>query len=69
MKVFAIVTVATEIEGRFTAVRFEKSFLQATKAQEYVSKLSSNWQETIQMGNESVACICERAVHELDVEE
>jgi len=69
MKVFAVVTVATEIEGRYTAVKFEKAFTQASKADEYVKGLSKQWREVIKQGNASIDCVCERHVHELDVEE
>lgn len=69
MKVFAVVTVATEIDGRVTVVKFEKAFAQAGKADEYVKSLAPKWREVIQQGNASIDCMCERGVHELDVEE
>jgi len=69
MKVFAVVTVATEIEGRFTAVRFEKAFISASKAENYVKDLAKTWREIVQMPQGNIDCMCERGVHELDVEE
>jgi len=69
MKIFAVVTVATEIEGRFTAVRFEKAFSSASKAESYVKDLAKTWREMVQMPQGHIDCMCERGVHELEVEE
>jgi hypothetical protein len=69
MTVFAVVTVATEIEGRFTAVRFEKAFTSARKAELYVKDLAKTWRENVPMPQGNIDCMCERGVHELQVDE
>ena len=69
MKVYAVVTVATEIEGRLTFVKFDKAFLAASSADAYVKGLTKNWREVIQADNQSIDCICERSVHEIEVDE
>jgi hypothetical protein len=69
MKVYAIVTVATEIEGRLTFVKFEKAFLSAHKAEEHMKTLNKSWREIIQAHNQSVDCMCERSVNEIEVDE
>lgn len=69
MKVFAVVTLATEIEGRLTVLRFDGAFTQVTKAEALAKLLPGSWTEVIQAENVSVNCLCQRGVYELDVEE
>ncbi len=69
MNVFAVLTVATEIEGRYTAVKFEKAFLSASKAEVYVKDLAKTWRENVAMPHGNIDCMCERSVIQLDVEE
>jgi hypothetical protein len=69
MKVFAVVTVATEIDGRFTAVKFDKAFTSARKAETHAKELAKTWRETVSMPQGNIDCMCERSVIELDVEE
>lgn len=69
MKVFAVATLATEIEGRITLLRFDGAFAQATKADALAKSLPGSWTEVIQAENVAVNCFCQRGVYELDVEE
>ena len=69
MKVYAVVTVATEIEGRLTFVKFDKAFLSANKAEEYMKTINKTWREIIQAENQSVDCMCERSINEIEVDE
>jgi hypothetical protein len=69
MKVFAIISVARQVEGEYVVVKIEKAFTQASKADEYAKTLARNYAETIQTAGGPVACVCERAVFDMDVEE
>lgn len=69
MKIFAIFTVARQVDGEYVVVKAEKAFAKASKADEYVKSLAKNYTETIQTPTANIQCICERGVFELDVEE
>lgn len=69
MKVFAIISVARQVDGEFVIVKAEKAFKQASKADEYAKGLAKRYAESIPTPSGSIACICERGVFELDVDE
>jgi hypothetical protein len=69
MKVWAIITVARQVNGEYVAVRAEKAFTRASKADEYSKNLAKNYAENIQTGSGPIECLCERGVVEIDVDE
>lgn len=69
MKIFAIVSLARQVDGEFCLVKTEKAFMQATKAEEFLKTLSKNFTETIQTPFGAIPCVCERGIFEIDVEE
>lgn len=69
MKVFAVVSVARQVDGEYIAVKPEKAFLQASKADEYSKGLSKKYAESVATPVGVIQCVCERGVIELDVEE
>ena len=69
MKVFAVLSVARQVEGEYVVVKMEKGFLQASKADEYAKSLARNYSESIPTGSGPIQCVCERGVFEIDVEE
>lgn len=70
MKVFFVVTIARQTEGEVVSVRFDKAFTTASKADEYAKTLAKTFTETIVVPNYGpVNFVCERGVHEIDVEE
>lgn len=69
MKIFAIFSVARQVDGEYVIVKAEKAFLKASKADEYIKDLAKNYTETIQTPTANIQCVCERGVFELDVEE
>jgi hypothetical protein len=69
MRLFAIVTIARQVEGEIVSVRFEKAFDQASKADNYVKALAKSFTETIQVPDYGpIEFFCERGIHELEVE-
>ena len=69
-KVFCVVTIARQTEGEVVSVRFEKAFTTASKADEYAKTLAKTFTETINVPNYGpVQFVCERGVHDIDVEE
>lgn len=68
-KVFAILSVARQVEGEYVVIKPEKAFFEASKAENYVNKLSKQYAETIQTPTGSVQCLCTRGVFELEIEE
>lgn len=69
MKVFAIFSVARQVDGEYVIVKAEKAFTKASSADEYLKTLAKNYTETIQTPTANIQCVCERGVFELDVEE
>lgn len=69
MKIFAVVTVARQVEGEYVVVKFEKAFTRASKADEYSKNLAKVYTETIQSPAGPVSCVCERGVIEVEVED
>jgi len=69
MKVFAIISIARQVDGEYVVVKAEKAFKQASKADEYAKSLSKRYTESIPTPSGPMACICERGVFELDVDE
>lgn len=68
-KIFAVISVARQVDGEYVIVKTEKAFTKASQADEYVKGLAKNYTETIQTPTASIQCVCERGVFELDVEE
>jgi hypothetical protein len=69
MNIFAILSVARQVQGEYVCIKAEKAFLTATKAEEHANKLSKQFAETISTPVGPIECVCERGVFELDVEE
>lgn len=69
MKVFAIMTVARQIDGEFILIKPEKAFKQASKADEYAKTVTKSYVEVIQTPHGGIQCSCERGIFELEVEE
>ena len=69
MKVFAVVTVGRQVDGDMITVRFEKAYARASKADEYAKSLGKTVTESIPTAQGPVQFVCERGVHEFDVEE
>lgn len=69
MKVFAIVTIARQVDGEYCIVKVEKAFTNAARADEESKKLARNYAETINTPNGMIPCVCERGVFEIDVDE
>lgn len=69
MKVFAIITVARQVDGEYVLIKSEGAFFDKLKAEKFVSNLSRQYAETIDTPAGKIACICERGVFEIEVEE
>jgi hypothetical protein len=69
MKIFAIVTVARQVDGEYIVVKAEKAFKQASKADEYAGGLAKRYTESIPTPSGPIACICERGVFEMELDE
>jgi hypothetical protein len=69
MKVFAIVSIARQVQGEYCLVKVEKGFKKASKADEYSKGLVKRYAETIQTPSGPIACVCERGVFEIEVDE
>ena len=69
MKVFCVLSVARQVDGEYVIVKAEKAFLKASVADEYSKGLAKNYTENISTPNGMIACVCERGVFEMDVEE
>ena len=68
-KVFCIISVARQVDGEYVVVKIEKAFTQASKADEYAKGLAVRYAESISTPSGIIACVCERGVFEIDVDE
>lgn len=69
MKIFAIVSVARQVDGEYVVVKAEKAFKQASKADAYAASLAKRYTESIPTPSGPMACLCERGVFEMDLDE
>lgn len=68
-KIFAIVSVARQVDGEMCIIKAEKAYTTASKADEYASSLAKRYTESISTPHGPIACVCERGVFEFNVEE
>jgi hypothetical protein len=68
-KVFVVFSIARQVDGEYCVAKAEKAFSQASKADEYSKNLARKYAETIPTPTGPMACICERAVFEIEVED
>lgn len=66
-KIFVVVTVASEIGGANILVKIEKAFKSANDAENFLKKENKNWREVIQINNNSIDCLCERGIQEVEL--
>lgn len=69
MKIFAIVSVARQVDGEYVVVKAEKAFKQASKADAYAAGLAKRYTESIPTPSGPIACLCERGIFEMDLDE
>lgn len=75
-KVFAVITVARQIEGEYVFIKTEKAFKQAGKADELVKKLKQQYvtpegkviPQNISTPQGAAECACEVGAFELEIE-
>lgn len=77
MKIYAVITVARQIDGEYVFIKTEKGFLSAEKADKYLQKIKSElvtnegkWKpQLISTPNGQAMCQSEVGVFELEIEE
>jgi len=65
MKIYVVVRAALQEFGEFTMVTTEAAFKDKVKAEEFVRRGPTVWNEKIQ----NVNYVCERAFHEVELED
>lgn len=73
--VFAVITVARQLEGEYVFIKTEKAFRQASKADELLKKLKAQYStsdgkvipQLISTPNGNAECFCEVGVFELEL--
>ncbi|MEI7486118.1 MAG: hypothetical protein WCJ72_01695 [Chryseobacterium sp.] len=68
-KIFAVISVARQVEGEYIVLKPEKAFRESNKAEQYANKLAKIYTESIQTPTGPVQCLCTRGVFELEIEE
>jgi len=66
-KIFAVVVVASEIGGSSILVKIEKAFKSVSSAESFLKKENKSWREVIQINNNSIDCLCERGIQEVEL--
>jgi len=69
MKVFAIISVARQVDGEYCIVKVEKAFKSQGSADSFVKSLAKRYAESINTPNGAIDCVCERGVFEIEVED
>ncbi len=64
-KIYVIVRAALQEFGEFTMVTTEAAFTDKSKAEAFVAKGNAVWNEKFQ----NVNYVCERVIHEVELEE
>ena len=76
-KVFAVITVARQVEGEYVFIRTEKAFRKASKADEYLKKLKADFVDetgkikpiNVSTPQGDATCMCEVGAFELEIED
>jgi hypothetical protein len=64
--IYVVFKVGRQVDGEYVMISVEKAFANSQQAEEYWKKQSVTvWREII----EGVECHCERAVHEVELED
>ena len=74
--VFAVITVARQIEGEYVFIKTEKAFRQASKADELLKKLKAQYStpegkiipQKVQTPTGEAECFCEVGAFELELD-
>lgn len=69
MKVFAVLSIARQVQGEYVCVKVEKAFTSTVKASDFANRLAKQYAETITTPAGTIECVCERGVFEIDVDE
>ena len=76
MKIFAVITVARQVDGEYIFIKTEKGFASGEKADQYLNSLKNQyatpdgkWKpQLIQTASGEATCQCEVGIFELEVE-
>jgi len=76
-KLFAVITVARQVEGEYVFIKTEKAFKSARKADEFLKALKAQyvtpegkWKpQQISTPHGDVVCMCEAGVFEIETDE
>lgn len=69
MKLFAVISIARQVDGEYCVVKVEKAFTRSESADAFSKNLSKKYAEIIQTPSGPIDCVCERGVFEIDVVE
>jgi len=69
MKIFAVISIARQVNGEYCVVKVENAFKTREKASDFANSLAKRYAETIQTPSGPMECVCERGVFEMDVED
>jgi hypothetical protein len=69
MKIYVIINVANEIDGRLTAVKIEKAYKDKASAEKFMASNKTSYLEDLQVDSQKLKMLCERNVQEVDVED
>jgi hypothetical protein len=69
MKIFAIISVARQVDGEYCVVKVEKGFKTSAAAEQHAKSLISKYAENIQTPTGLIECVCERGIFEIDIDE
>jgi hypothetical protein len=69
MKAFISITIGQEINGRNVVVKVDKACKDKEKIEEFIKTNKTMWNEFLEVPGGKVNFLCERHIHEIEVEE
>ncbi len=69
MKIYVIVNVGNEIEGRLTSVKLEKAYKDKSRVEAFMKSNKTSYIEETKIENDTLKFFYERNVQEIEIED
>lgn len=69
LKSYIVVNVGNEIDGRLTVIKIEKAYRNIASAEKYINSVAKVYSEPIKISDQTIVCLFERNVHEVEIED
>lgn len=67
--IYVVIKIARQFDGEYVFVQTEKAFSNKETAENFAKNKGLQWEENFTIPNNlSIKCLCERGIHEVEVE-